>query len=119
MINLTHVHREVQGGNRIRKMYRLGVRFAVSVVILCLPLAHDLNSLALISTTTGLIAFVLFLEIYGASCPSDSFFGGKEHCRYTARCKMQRKDMENAIKNGEVINISSLGGGEKGMYDLS
>lgn len=95
-------------------------RFAISVIIFCLPLARNLNSLHMISTTTGLILWVLLLELYGASCPKDTFFGENQACKYTARCKIAKKEMELAVKNGNVINVWELAGsGEKGLYELS
>jgi hypothetical protein len=95
-------------------------RFGVCIIFFCLPLAHSLNSLQLISVTTGLVIWVLLLELWGVSCPDDSFFGEKKACTYTARCKVSKKDLESAVKNGHVINVSELSEkGEKGLYELS
>jgi len=92
----------------------------VAIIIFCLPLAHNLNSLRLIATTTGLNLWVLSFELYGASCPKDSFFGEKQTCKYTARCKIAKRDMELAVKSGHVINVQDLSNsGEKGLYELS
>jgi hypothetical protein len=119
MISISHVHKEI-AGLRVKKSHRLVNRFAVSVILFCLPLAHNLNSLYLISTTTSLILWVLFLELYGASCPRESFFGEKHACKYTARCKIAKKEMELAVKNGNIINVQELANsGEKGLYELS
>jgi hypothetical protein len=95
-------------------------RFAVCIILFCLPTAHSINSLNLISITTGLVAWVLILELWGVSCPNESFFGEKRACKYTARCKISKKDLESAVKGGHVINVSDLSvRGEKGMYELS
>ena len=95
-------------------------RFVVAIILFCLPLAHQLNSLHLIATTTSLIVWVLILELYGASCPRDTFFGEKHTCKYTARCKIAKRDMELAIKAGNIINVQDLSNsGEKGLYELS
>jgi hypothetical protein len=119
IISLSHIHKEIDG-LRVKKSHRLVNRFAVAIILFCLPLAHQLDSLHLIATTTGLIAWVLILELYGASCPKDSFFGEKRTCKYTARCKIARRDMELAVKAGHVINVQELANsGEKGLYELS
>jgi hypothetical protein len=79
-----------------------------------------MNSLQLVSTTTGLVIWVLVLELWGASCPDESFFGEKRACKYTARCKISKRDLESAVKGGHVINVKDLSDrGEKGMYELS
>jgi hypothetical protein len=76
--------------------------------------------MSLISITTSLVVWVLFFELYGASCPDETFFGKTEKCKYTARCQMKKKDMEAVIKTGEVINVKELADkGEKGLYELS
>jgi hypothetical protein len=105
---------------RVKKSHRLTNRFVVSIIILCLPLARDLKSLSLISTTMGLILWVLLLELYGASCVSETFIGGHEASKYTASCRIRRGDMELAIKSGDMINVQELSKtAEKGLYELS
>jgi hypothetical protein len=85
-----------------------------------LPTAHHLNSLQLISIVTGLIIWVLFVELFGCSSPEESFFGEKKQCKYTARCKISKKDLESAVRGGHVINVSELSDrGEKGLYEMS
>lgn len=119
IISLSHVHKDING-LRVKKSHRLVNRFAVAIILFCLPLAHQLNSLRLIATTTGLIAWVLILELYGASCPKYTFFGDKRTCKYTARCNIARRDMELAVKAGHIINVQDLSNsGEKGLYELS
>ena len=54
------------------------------------------------------------------SCPNESFFERDQKCKYTAKCKIARRDLEAAAKNGEEIKVSELSErGEKGFYDLS
>lgn len=54
------------------------------------------------------------------SCPEDSFFGEHRKRKYTAKCKLSKKDLESAVKEGQVINVQSLSDrGEKGHYELS
>jgi hypothetical protein len=57
------------------------------------------------------------LELWGMSCWGESFFGEKKACKYTARCKISKKDLESAVKGGHVIKVEELKEkGEKGMY---
>jgi len=116
LISISHIHKDAEG-IRIPKRFRLLNRFAVCIILLCLPTAHSLNSLHLIATTTGLTIWVLTLELWGMSCWGESFFGEKRACKYTARCKISKKDLESAVKGGHVIKVEELKDrGEKGMY---
>ena len=118
---MSHVHKEIVG-QRWKKKHRLAVRFGVAVTMLCLPLAEHLNSLTLISTTTGLIILVLLMELWGTSCIQDSFSYGNNQCRYTADCKMRKTDLEDAVRRGETINIEELAEKETrqlGLYEPS
>ncbi|KAF8864446.1 hypothetical protein BDZ45DRAFT_669610 [Acephala macrosclerotiorum] len=117
IISICHIHKDAEGV-RISKKYRMVNRFAVCVIFFALPTAQGLNSLQLVSVTTGLVVWVLLLELWGMSCPDESFFGEKKPCRYTARCKISKKDLESAVKGGQVVNVSSLKDrGEKGVYN--
>ena len=115
-ISVAHEHKEIQGV-RIRKRQRLLVRFCVAIILLFLPLASKLDSLQLIATTTGLVVFVLAVDLYGLSCVQDSFWRDKSTCKYSARCRMRRQDMEAAIKTGAIVNTEEMGG-EKGFLDI-
>lgn len=120
LISISNVHKDPARGLRIRKKYRILARFGACIVILCLPLADSLNSLQMISIATGLIVWVLLLELFGMSCPEETWFGGGKSCRYTANCKMSRKDLESAVKGGQVVNVRDLSNrGEKGLYEMS
>jgi len=95
-------------------------RFGVCLILFCLPTVHSLNSLQLISIVTGLIVWVLYLELWACSCPEESFFGEKKQCKYTAKCKVSKRDLESAVRNGRMVKMEELEGrGEKGMYELS
>ncbi len=116
LISVSHIHKDAEG-IRIPKKYRLVNRFIVCVVLICLPTTHALNSLQLIATTTGLTIWVLTLELWGMSCWGESFFGEKKACRYTARCKISKRELESAVKGGHVIQVEQLKErGEKGLY---
>jgi hypothetical protein len=120
IISLCHVHKDGPAGVRLLKRYRLANRFLVCIIFFCLPTAHSLNSLQLISVASGLITWVLLLELWGISCPNESFFGEKRQCGYVAKCKISKRELVSAVKNGTVVNVSSLAEkGEKGHYELS
>ncbi|KAI9774937.1 MAG: hypothetical protein M1840_000153 [Geoglossum simile] len=121
LISASHAHKETVG-QRWKKRYRLAVRSAIAIVLLCLPMAEHLNSLTLISTTTGLVILILLVELWGTSCVQDSFFQEGSQCKYTANCKMRKTDLEDAVKRGETINIEELvekDSGQQGLYELS
>jgi hypothetical protein len=122
VISLTHIHKDTAQGIRILKRYRLLNRFAVCVILVLLPLAERLNSLQLMSVVTGLMVWVLLLELWGVSCPEDTWFGKERKggkCRYTAKCRISKKDLESAVKGGQVIKVEELKDkGEKGgLYE--
>ena len=58
----------------------------------------------------------MIVELWGSTCAGDSFFGSDFKCKYTARCKIAKKDLESAVKDGQVIKVQELRG-EKGMYE--
>ena len=103
---LSHRHKIVDR-QRMRKSARLAVRFTVSIILICLPLASGLNSLELIGTTTSLIFLVLCVDIYGMSAVNESFWCGSGRCRYSAECKLRKTDMEAAMKTNS-LNIEEL-----------
>jgi hypothetical protein len=113
LISLSHVHKKVQN-TRLPKRPRMVFRFAVSIVIVCLPLAHSLDSLTLIATTTGLVTLVLWVDLVGNSCVGDSFFEGfrkdKIKCRYTynAECRVRRRMLREKAKRGEKVTLEDL-----------
>lgn len=117
---MTHVHKEASNSRiRLAKRYRMANRLAVCIIMICLPLAHRLNSLYLISVVTGLLVWVLLLELWGVSCPDDSFFGEKSSCKYTARCKLSKKELEEAAKSGSPIDVQELGRRRDMEYDVN
>lgn len=88
--------------------------------MICLPTTLSLNSLQLIATTTGMTIWVLGVELWGVSCWGEKFFGERKPCKYTARCRISKKDLESAVKGGRVIDVELLrDSGEKGHYDLN
>jgi len=109
-IAMSHSTRTIPNA-RLKKPYRLVYRFAVSIAILLLPLAHHhLNSLHYVATTTCLVASVLLLELAGSSCGGDSFWGFSEHrkCSYSANCKLSRGEYQEKAKTGEAVDVEAM-----------
>lgn len=80
IIAICHEHRTI-ADVRITKKFRMVNRFAVCIIFFCLPTAHGLSSLELISIKTGLTIWVLLLELWGVSCPDESCFGRRGSAR--------------------------------------
>ncbi|MCJ1403195.1 hypothetical protein MMC11_006418 [Xylographa trunciseda] len=119
-ISATHHHKRISS-LRVRKRHRLAVRFAVAIILVCLPLAADLTSLGLLATTTGLIVFVLVVDLWGCSCEHEAFWRGDRHRRYAAECTLKRQDIE-AMKMGAVLDVEDLARrdlGAKGVLDVN
>jgi hypothetical protein len=116
IIALSHVHKKIPN-QRLRKNTRILIRFAVSIVIICLPLA-ELNSLQLVGTTTGLVLCVLVVELYGATCRGQSLWwdqGCKRgKCEYDAKCSVTKRELEASVKNGTVIDVEEIARREGG-----
>ncbi len=122
LISLCHIHKKLPDAH-LAKRVRLAIRCGVAVVIICLPLAHSLNSLHLISITTSLVVLVLALDIFGNSCQGGKFWSGgfceqqKKNCRYSAECKVGRKrrrEIEAAMKKGEKVGLKDVVGAGSG-----
>ena len=119
-ISASHSHKEI-GSQRVLKQHRLGIRFAVAIVLVCLPIASNLNSLGLLGATTCLIVFVLVVDLWGCTCENETFWQGDGKCRYSAECILKRKDIE-AMKLGAVLDIRDLARrdlGAKGVLNLN
>lgn len=103
-IALSHVHKEAPG-LRLKKRWRLLARFAVAIVLICLPLAHELNSLELIGTVTALIVFVLVTELWASSCCTENLFQRSKPCQYVGRCG--KKEMDVFLSGGKDVDFES------------
>jgi hypothetical protein len=113
VISKTHVYKAIPN-QRLLKDKRLAIRFAVAIIFICLPLAHGLNSLELIATTTGLVWLVLIVELLGSTCIQDSFWNNcRRECQYSAKCRVTKKELEASMKNGTVINVEEIAKREK------
>lgn len=117
LIAMSHTYRTIPNV-RLRKGFRLLYRFAVSIALALLPLAHDsLDSLQLVGTCCGLVVSVLILEIRGSASSGAAFWGISEFCTrkcgYSAKCAVSRKELEENIKTGKVVNVADLAKKEK------
>lgn len=124
VISLCHVHKKL-ATRQLRKRTRLAFRVCIAIVIICLPLAHSLTSLHLISITTCLTILVLGTDIYGNMCRHERFFRGgfceasKKASKYSADIKIhreKRKELDAAMKKGEKVGLEHVvteGGHEK------
>ncbi|ORY18017.1 bacterial low temperature requirement A protein-domain-containing protein [Clohesyomyces aquaticus] len=103
---------------RLGKNKCLLFRFLVSIIIILLPLAKEhLNSLELIATTTGLVLFVLFLELVGATLAGQNILWDsdcRKKCEYSAKCSVTKKELEASMKEGTVLNVEEIAKKEKG-----
>ena len=119
IISLSHAHKTIPD-QRLNKNSRLAIRFAVSIVILLLPLAH-LNSLELVGTTTALVLIVLLVDLVGSTCAGQNVLWdskcGRNKCSYSAKCSLRRAELDKKVKDGETINVEEIAKrevGEKG-----
>lgn len=110
LISISHVHKEPEG-IRLTKRFRLAARIAVAIVFVCLPLAHDLNSLELVGTVTGLLVLLLVGELWSASSCNEKLFGRDKACQYTGRCS--KGLLREMIKGGQEVNMDDLSNGKE------
>ncbi|KAL9085524.1 MAG: hypothetical protein Q9165_007569 [Trypethelium subeluteriae] len=117
ILSASNEHRTIATA-RLRKRHRLALRFAVSIVLMLLPLgpAKSLTSLRLIATTTSLIFLVLAVDLYGVSCSQAGFWfcresfsdEGARKCKYMARCRVSKSDLEASVIKGRMLNVEEL-----------
>lgn len=78
----------------------------------------------MISTTTGLVALVLMVDVYGSTSVNENFWKCTACCKYKADCPIKKKLLVEAVKNGTTVKLEEVAfgvgdGGEKGFYDVS
>lgn len=119
IISMAHDHKEFDG-QRIKKKYRIPNRIAVSIVLICLSLAESLSSLQLVSTTTGLVVYVLMVDVYGSTSIYDNFWKCTSQCKYRADCPLKKKVVVEALKSGTTIKLEELkmNDGEKVVHEV-
>jgi low temperature requirement protein LtrA len=112
LISMSHVHKDL-AGVRLRKKFRLGVRAATAIVMICLPLAgEELDSLGLVATMTGLIVCTLAVEVWGASRRGTGVVVRGKPCGYVGSCR--KRDLQEVLDLGGGIDVDALG--EKSRY---
>lgn len=65
MIGATHRGLDPTGTSRIGRFTQLMFRVAVGIIIICLPLAHNLSPMNMLGTSAGLTGFLVVEETYG------------------------------------------------------
>lgn len=115
-ISISHLHRDLPG-LRLRKKHRLMVRFAVAIILICLPLAERLDSLQLVATVTGLLFFTLVCELWGCTCAGTKLCSRDKPCKYIGFCP--KKDMQRLLRQGDRLDISELMPASKGESGLA
>lgn len=109
LIALCHQHK-IPPTARLPKWARMANRLVVAMIYCALPAAQDLTSLQVMSIATGLIGWVLIVEIYGQSCVGDRLFETGDTCGYTARCSQRR--LRKALREAQQeLNDDVEGGG--------
>jgi len=110
VISISHVHKEIEG-LRLKKRYRLMFRFAISVILICLPLAESLDSLCLVGIVTALIVLALGTELWAMSCCHEKLFQRSTPCKYFGHCG--KRDLQEIVKDGREVNLDHLGSGSR------
>jgi hypothetical protein len=107
-IALSHRTRHIPNV-RLTRPYRMAFRFLVSIVLILLPLArHHLNSLDLVAITSCLVVLVLIVELIGSACPGENWRAKGKLCSYSAHAKMSKKDLQQKMLSGEVVNVEEV-----------
>lgn len=106
LISFAHVHKDVTG-QRLKKRYRLTIRIAIAIILICLPLAESLDSLSLVGIVTALISFLLFCELWACSCSGNNIWSRDKPCRYIGQCG--KKDLQAYVREGKELDLGELG----------
>ena len=111
-IALTHDHKTYGDTHRLKKLHRLVVRFAIAIILVCLPLAEALNSLQLVATVMCLVLAVLIVDLLGSTVKGESMWRDKSRCSYATDIKMSKKDVEAlAAEGGTLQDLAEKNGG--------
>ncbi|KAL1894562.1 hypothetical protein Sste5346_005797 [Sporothrix stenoceras] len=118
LIALCHQHK-IPPTARLPKWARMANRLVVATIFCALPAAQKLTSLQVMSIATGLIGWVLIVEIYGQSCVGDRLFETHETGGYTAKCSQRR--LRKALRDAqrEVDGDVEGGGRDQPQIDVN
>ncbi|CAK7271482.1 hypothetical protein SEPCBS119000_004630 [Sporothrix epigloea] len=111
LIALCHQHKTLPMA-RLSKGTRMANRLAVAAIFCALPAAQGLSSLKVMSIATGLLGWVLIVEIYGQSCVGDRLFETCATGGYTARCSQKR--LRRALQDEQREPDGDMEGGDTG-----
>ncbi|CAK7266824.1 hypothetical protein SEPCBS57363_002287 [Sporothrix epigloea] len=111
LIALCHQHKTLPMA-RLSKGARMANRLVVAAIFCALPAAQSLSSLKVMSIATGLLGWVLIIEIYGLSCVGDRLFETCAIGGYTARCSQKR--LRRALQDGQRELDGDVEGGVAG-----
>ncbi|KAK8143257.1 hypothetical protein G3M48_007503 [Beauveria asiatica] len=118
-ISWSHSHRSPPT-TRIPKVYRLANRAAACVILFLLPLAENLKSLQLISTTLGLTVYVVIVEVWGRSCTDESFWDSRrDTSKMRAMAHATRKEREERAHRDSTNPNPGQSGAERMEADVS
>lgn len=93
----------------------------MAIILIFLPLADSLNSLALVSISTGLVSLTLMIDVYGSTSIHDEFWKCTSQCSYRANCPIKRRLAVDAVKMGTTIKLEEvqvLESDEKAYHDV-
>ena len=107
IISETHQHRKYRDMG-IAKAYRLGNRIAVCIVMFLLPLAHQLDSLYLLSIMSSLVVWILSVDIWSWSYIGDPCPGLEKYPRYEYTARYTRKTLDAALRADGEIDVVEL-----------
>ncbi|KAM3427316.1 hypothetical protein NHJ13734_009025 [Beauveria thailandica] len=118
-ISWSHSHRSPPT-TRIPKVYRLANRAAACVILFLLPLAENLKSLQLISTTLGLTVYVVIVEVWGRSRTDESFWDSRrDTSKMRAMAHATRKEREERAHRDSTNPNPGQSGAERMEADVS
>lgn len=106
LISMSHVHKDVDG-QRLAKRWRLGIRIAVAIILICLPTAEALDSLSLIGIVTALMVFLVVTELWAVSCSGAKLWARDKPCRYLGHCG--KKDLQAYVMGGKELDLGDIG----------
>ena len=78
----------------------------MAIVVICLALADSLNSLQLIGVVTGVLVFLLVVELGATSDARERLFGRAKDCQYFGRCN--KKNLTRMVKSGQEMDVDEL-----------
>lgn len=107
LISLSHVHKDYKTV-RLSKRFRIAMRFIVSIILICLPTAENLNSLDLIGLVTGLLVFQLLVELVGSSTSGSTLW--KKENPECCTGYLGKKNLKEYVHGGKELDLGEDSG---------